>query len=72
MLCAAAGAVGIEDATMHTAMPSLIGFAKASWNKGHLTGQKRPLKPKEVWTIRVRLQLELRRRDLALFQSCHR
>jgi hypothetical protein len=67
MICAAAGAVGIEDATMHTAMPSLIGFAKAPWNKGRLTGQKRPLKPKEVWTIRVRLQLELRRRDLALF-----
>jgi len=64
---AAVGAVGIEDATMHTAIPSLIGFAKAPWNKGRLTGQKRPLKPKEVWTIRVRLQLERRRRDLALF-----
>ena len=30
-------------------------------------GQKRPLKPKDVWAIRVRLQLEQRRRDLALF-----
>jgi hypothetical protein len=30
-------------------------------------GQKRPLKPKEVWTIRVRLQLERRKRDLAMF-----
>ena len=29
---------------MPTAMPSLIGFAKAPWNKGGLTGQKRPLK----------------------------
>ena len=28
---------------------------------------RRPLKPKEVWAIRVRLQLEERRRDLALF-----
>jgi integrase len=37
------------------------------WNKGRLTGQKRPLKPKDVWTIRVRLQLEHRARDLALF-----
>ena len=36
------------------------------WNKGRLIGQKRPLKPKEVWTIRVRL-LEDRRRDLAMF-----
>jgi hypothetical protein len=48
MICAAAGAVGIEDATMHTAMPSLIDFAKAPWNKGRLTGQKRPLKPKDA------------------------
>src|SRR5215831_13767745 len=52
---------------MHTGVPFLIGFAKAPWNKGRLIGQKRPLKPKEVWAIRVRLQLEQRRRDLALF-----
>ena len=32
-----------------------------------MTGQKRPLKPKDVWTIRVRLQLEGRKRDLAMF-----
>jgi integrase len=37
------------------------------WNKGRLIGQKRPLKPKDVWTIRVRLQMEERRRDLAMF-----
>lgn len=37
------------------------------WNKGRLIGQKRPLKPKEVWTIRIRLQLEARKRDLAMF-----
>jgi integrase len=52
---------------MLNAIPSLVGFAKAPWNKGRLIGQKRPLKPKEVWAIRVRLQLEGRRRDLALF-----
>ena len=40
---------------------------RAPWNKGRLIGQKRPLKPKGVWAIRVRLQLEERRRDLALF-----
>jgi hypothetical protein len=28
------------------------------WNKGRLIGQKRPLKPKEVWSIRVRLHVE--------------
>jgi Phage integrase family len=37
------------------------------WNRGRLTGQRRPLKPKDVWAIRVRLQLEHRARDLALF-----
>jgi hypothetical protein len=52
---------------MQAAIPSLVGFAKAPWNKGRLTGQKRPLKPKEVWTIRVRLRLMRRGRDLALF-----
>ena len=40
---------------------------RVPWNKGRLTGQKRPLKPKDVWAIRVRLQLHGRKRDLALF-----
>jgi integrase len=52
---------------MHTMIPTLIGFSQTPWNKGRLIGQKRPLKPKEVWAIRVRLQLEGRKRDLALF-----
>jgi integrase len=37
------------------------------WNKGKLVGQKAPLKLKEMWAIRVRLQLADRRRELALF-----
>ena len=52
---------------MHTTIPTFVGFAKTPWNKGRLIGQKRPLKPKEVWAIRVRLQLEDSRRDLTLF-----
>jgi len=40
---------------------------KGPWNKGRLIGQKRPLKPKDVWAIRARLHLESRKRDLALF-----
>jgi integrase len=52
---------------MHTAIPSSPPSRQAPWNKGRLTGQKRPLKPKDVWAIRVRLQLEGRKRDLALF-----
>ena len=37
------------------------------WNKGRLIGQKRPLKPKEVWAIRVRLEIGGTKRNLALF-----
>jgi integrase len=37
------------------------------WNKGKLLGQKPPLKLKEIWAIRIRLQLDHRLRDLALF-----
>jgi integrase len=37
------------------------------WNKGKLVGQKAPLKLKEIWAIRVRLQLANPRRELALF-----
>lgn len=37
------------------------------WNKGKLVGQKAPFKLKEIWAIRVWLQLEHRTRELALF-----
>ena len=37
------------------------------WNQGKLTGQKAPLKLKEIWAIRIRLQLAGRTRDLAMF-----
>jgi len=37
------------------------------WNKSKLVGQKAPLKLKEIWAIRIRLELSHRIRDLALF-----
>ena len=37
------------------------------WNKGKLVGQKAPLKLRDIWAIRIRLQLRNRTRDLALF-----
>ncbi len=40
---------------------------KAPWNKGKLVGQKPPLKLKEIWAIRTRLQIDEKQRDLALF-----
>jgi hypothetical protein len=64
---AAAGVVGIKEAIMRNSIPTLVSFTKSTWNKGRLIGQRRSLKPKEVWAIRVRLQLERRGRDLALF-----
>jgi hypothetical protein len=39
----------------------------APWNRGKLLGQKPPLKLKEIWAIRIRLQLDHRARELALF-----
>jgi len=40
---------------------------KRAWNHGRIIGQKRPLLPKHVWAIRVRLELAAATRDLALF-----
>jgi integrase len=37
------------------------------WNKGKIVGQKAPFKLKDVWALRVRLQMENRIRELALF-----
>jgi hypothetical protein len=37
------------------------------WNKGKLIGAEPPLRPKHVWAIRKKLQVEGRKRDLALF-----
>jgi hypothetical protein len=40
---------------------------KGPWNKGKLVGQKAPLRLKEIWAIRIRLQLARNTRELALF-----
>jgi integrase len=37
------------------------------WNKGKIVGQKAPLRVRDIWAIRVRLQLAEKTRDLALF-----
>jgi hypothetical protein len=41
--------------------------SREAWNKGKLVGQKPPLKPKDVWAIRINLQNAHAVRDLALF-----
>jgi hypothetical protein len=40
---------------------------RSPWNKGKLTGAKPPLRPKHVWSIRTKLQVESKTRDLAMF-----
>jgi len=40
---------------------------RESWNKGKLIGQKPPLKPKDIWAIRIHLQSKHAVRDLAMF-----
>jgi integrase len=40
---------------------------RAAWNKGKLVGQKPPLKPKDIWAIRIHLQKAHALRDLAMF-----
>jgi integrase len=47
--------------------PSFTALHREPWNKGKLVGQKAPLKLKDIWAIRVRLQLASRARDLGLF-----
>lgn len=40
---------------------------RTPWNKGKLVGQKKPLKLREIWAIRIRLQIADSHRELALF-----
>ncbi len=51
--------------TEHTS--SIIKPVRVPWNKGKLVGAKPPLKPSHVWSIRTKLQIEGKKRDLALF-----
>lgn len=37
------------------------------WNSGKIVGQKAPFKLKDIWALRVRLQMENRLRELAHF-----
>lgn len=45
---------------------------RETWNKGKLVGAKPPLRPKHVWSIRTKLQIAGRTRDLAYVQFSHR
>jgi integrase len=49
--------MGTTDSAVH----------REPWNKGKIVGQKAPFKLKDIWALRVRLQMECRVRELALF-----
>lgn len=48
-------------------MNTSIVAGRQPWNKGKLVGQKAPLRLRDMWAIRIRLQLAEKDRDLALF-----
>jgi integrase len=50
-----------------SAVPLPHGRPVVPWNKGRFIGPKPPLKPKQVWAIRLHFQREERLRDLAMF-----
>ena len=54
---------------MPTANLPAIRACRPTWNRGRIVGQKRPLLPKHVWAIRVRLEIANRVKDLALFDT---
>ena len=45
------------------------GVHREPWNKGKIVGHKAPfkVKVKDIWALRVRLQMQSRVRELALF-----
>src|ERR1700681_1998593 len=54
--------MAMQDQVNATPAPNRV-----PWNKGKLTGAKPPLRPKHVWSIRTKLQIAGRTRDLAMF-----
>jgi len=61
---------GATSATLHWEIvmeSETASNRREPWNKGKLVGQKAPFKSKEIWAIRVRLQMAERARELALF-----
>ena len=52
---------------MHDTENLITSAKRIPWNKGKVTGAKPPLRPKHVWAIRTKLQIDQLTRDLALF-----
>jgi len=57
--------IRLRSTTEESVMETLL--KREAWNKGKLVGQKPPLKPKDIWAIRIHLQNAHAVRDLAMF-----
>jgi integrase len=54
---------------MPTANRPVTRACRPAWNRSRIVGQERPLQPKRVWAIRVRLEIANRVRDLVLLNT---
>ena len=57
----------MEEDQVRNAGAAPVKPPRIPWNKGKLVGAKPPLRPSHVWSIRTKLQIEGKKRDLALF-----
>ena len=51
----------------HSSSDTHSAAAKVPWNKGKMIGAKPPLQIRHVWSIRTKLQMDGKTRDLAMF-----
>lgn len=58
-----------EGSGMSADLPPILTPMPIPWNKGRISGQKRPLQPTQVWAVRARLEPDGNLCDLALFPS---
>jgi hypothetical protein len=54
----------MSETTMPFDNPLHVSNLPRPWNKGRLIGQKRSLKPKDVWAIRVRFRSASKRENV--------
>jgi hypothetical protein len=59
-------ASGTQEVTVSGDVDTYASFpvARTPWNKGKAIGAKPPLRPKHVWSIRTKLQVDGRLRDI--------
>ena len=58
---------GTPSTQWETIMESVASaIHREPWNKGKIVGQKSPFKVKDIWALRVRLQMEHRIRELGM------